>query len=206
MKPAKVSEPLVIQSRFLNYIKKFRGLHVSWMFLLSEWLTRSDLEKDRVFQWAEFDCGTSPDWPHVDVEGVDLVNTEPSRPLTWRVVHDAHTQQLVKVKSRPMEGQLTTRQGWQVTSATQGLKFRVSKVNLSYSRSFRISKVNLLITRSFSVKFNLLITRSFIVSKVKLSLETTSDTSVKQNSYHKAWSSRLFTFKKCNHCTKKTLQ
>jgi len=33
--------------------------------------------------------------PHVDVEGVDLINTEATGPMTVRVVHDTYTQQLI---------------------------------------------------------------------------------------------------------------
>ena len=49
------------------------------------------------------------DAPHVDVEGVYLVDAEAARPVTTGVVHDAHTQQLVQVQPRPVERQLAAR-------------------------------------------------------------------------------------------------
>jgi len=52
--------------------------------------------------------------PHVDMEGVDSINLEPTRPPTCRLVHHANTQKIVKIDSWPVIWQHTVRQCWQI--------------------------------------------------------------------------------------------
>lgn len=52
--------------------------------------------------------------PHVDVEGLVLVDLEASGPGAVGRVHQSHAQQLVVVVARPVEDRAGARQGWDV--------------------------------------------------------------------------------------------